>query len=59
MSRQADAALLGVWDFICGRHGAPDLARKAPWTAKLLCRVLKSVHEAQVHGTDAVKTPAA
>lgn len=58
MPRQADAALLGVWDFICGRNGAPDLARKVPWTAKLLCRVLKSVHELQVHDTDAVKTPA-
>jgi len=48
MGRQADAALLGVWDFMSGRSGAPDLARSTPGLVKLTCRMLARVHEKQL-----------
>lgn len=38
MHKQADMALLGVADFLAGRHGAPDLQRRAPLWLRLLCK---------------------
>lgn len=44
MEHHAECGLLGVWDFICGRTGAPDLGRKAPALARLLCWAVARMH---------------
>lgn len=48
MSKQADAAMLGVWDFILGQHGAPDLSRNVPLAARLMRRILQRIHAPQL-----------
>lgn len=48
MVRQAEAALLGVADFIAGKYGAPDLARTPPLLIRVACRVLGRVHDKQL-----------
>jgi GT2 family glycosyltransferase len=48
MARQAEAALLGVSDFIVGKYGAPELARTSPLLVRLACRVLGRVHDKQL-----------
>jgi hypothetical protein len=47
-TRQADIALLGIWDFICGRFGAPDLDRPLPAPARLLFKLWGALHHKQV-----------
>lgn len=36
---QGDAALLGAWDFIVGKFGAPKLGRSVPFPMRLACKV--------------------
>jgi GT2 family glycosyltransferase len=48
MGKQADIALLGVWDFMQGKCGAPDLSRTAPLPIRALCRLLAYVHRNQL-----------
>ena len=45
MRQQADSALLGVWDFVRGRHGAPDLARQPGYAARLVCWLFGCVQQ--------------
>jgi GT2 family glycosyltransferase len=52
LQRQADSALLGVADFICGRGGPPDLGRKVPLPVRVLCRTAAYVHRTQLGATD-------
>ncbi len=43
LDAKSDAAMLGIYDFLRGTHGAPKLDRKLPWTAaaaRILSRVL-------------------
>ena len=51
-ARQADSALLGVWDFICGKTGAPDLGRKPPLAVRMVCGVLGHLHGRQLRRTE-------
>lgn len=48
LERQADSALLGVWDFMLGRGGAPDIARSVPLPMRLLCRMAGRLHQKQL-----------
>jgi GT2 family glycosyltransferase len=52
LARQGDAALLGIWDFIRGRFGAPDMGRKPPRAIRTLCRLLGYVHDKQLRSAD-------
>lgn len=45
---QGDAALLGVYDFICRRFGKPVLDRKPPLGLRLLCKLSAKLNEKQV-----------
>lgn len=45
LDKQADAALLGVSDFISGRFGAPELSRRAPLPLRLACRLRRAAHQ--------------
>jgi hypothetical protein len=36
---QGDAALLGGWDFIVGKFGAPKLGRSVPLPMRLACKL--------------------
>jgi len=47
-ARQADSALLGVWDFIRGTSGAPKLDRKPPLAMRAASRLLAYMHERQL-----------
>lgn len=58
MHEQANVALLGVWDFMRGKFGAPQLARRAPLPVRLMCRVLDRVHDAQLREVDVSGTVA-
>lgn len=55
-TRQADIALLGIWDFICGRFGAPDLDRTLPAPARLLFKLWSTLHSKQVQSVVLVPT---
>ncbi|MDB5963418.1 MAG: hypothetical protein JWP59_4712 [Massilia sp.] len=52
MPKQADAALLGVWHFICGRDGEPQLQRRLPATVKLLAKLLALLNQKQLAESD-------
>lgn len=52
-ARQADSALLGVWDFICGNTGAPRLGRTPPLPMRMACRLLGHLHGRQLRMTEA------
>jgi len=56
LSRQADSALLGVWDFLQRRHGAPDLKRSAPLPLRWLCGMAGVLNKKQLQA--AVPAPA-
>jgi hypothetical protein len=46
--RQADSALLGVWDFVRGTGGAPDLTRRVPLAMRLICRLSGLLYKRQL-----------
>jgi len=48
MKWQADAALLGIWDFIFHKHGRPDLDRKVPGLLRLGCRLSELMHKSRL-----------
>jgi len=48
LERQADTALLGVWDFMRGRGGAPDLSRRPPLAIRLAARLISLQHDRQI-----------
>ena len=48
LRQQADSALLGVWDFMRGRGGAPDLQRKAPFAMYGMLALAERVHGKQL-----------
>lgn len=56
MHRQADIALLGVSDFIFGRHGAPDLTRKVPLALRLICKASAFLHKQKLHSSETPTT---
>jgi len=58
MQSQADAALLGTWDFIRKKYGAPDLKRRAPVLLRVLERMLARLHKKQLSGTAVLPTSA-
>lgn len=45
---QGDAALLGVYDFLRGRFGAPELNRKSPFMLRLICKISAWINEKKV-----------
>ena len=45
MKKQGDAALLGVYDFLSGRFGAPVLDRKVPVWLRALCSFYGRYHD--------------
>lgn len=51
-SHQADAALLGVWDFISGTSGAPRLARNPPLVMRAASRLLTYLHAPQLRKSE-------
>lgn len=48
MQWQADAALLGIWDFMFHHHGRPDLERKVPGLLRLGCRLSEFMHKSRL-----------
>lgn len=52
LNKQADTALLGVWDFMRARTGAPDLTRKVPLAVRLACGLLNYKHSKQIRRTE-------
>jgi len=54
LSQQADSALLGVWDFICKRHGAPRLGCKAPLLLRAALGLSGRLHARQLSMGDTV-----
>ena len=59
LERQADSALLGVWDFIIGQGGAPDIARNAPLPMRLIARIAGRLHQKQLREHDVAEVAAA
>ena len=51
MQQQADMALLGVGDFLAGRHGAPVLERRAPLWLRLLCSISGAYYKKKLHAS--------
>ena len=51
MHRQADVALLGIFDFIRGKGGPVNLARKVPAPVQLLSRAAAYLHRKQLQAT--------
>ncbi|MDQ2821585.1 MAG: glycosyltransferase family 2 protein [Pseudomonadota bacterium] len=47
MKVQADALLLGIWDFTRGRHGRPQLDRPVPGVLRLAAKLSNFVNRAQ------------
>jgi hypothetical protein len=45
LKKQGDAALLGVYDFLCRRFGAPVLDRKVPFLLRAVCSLYGKYHE--------------
>nr|WP_314622253.1 glycosyltransferase family 2 protein [uncultured Noviherbaspirillum sp.] len=39
LKAHGDVALLGVFDFICGKYGPPDYARSVPSLLRLACKI--------------------
>ncbi len=56
MLPQADSALLGVWDFICGRGGAPKLQRRPPLALRALVVLAERMHREQLASSDTLST---
>jgi GT2 family glycosyltransferase len=49
--READSALLGVWDFLQSRYGAPVLNRSAPLPLRWLCGAARLLSNKQLQAT--------
>ena len=47
MTKQAEIALLGVSDFILGKHAAPDFTRTVPLAIRTACQAAGSLHKKQ------------
>jgi hypothetical protein len=45
LKKQGDAALLGVYDFLCRRFGAPVLDRKVPFLLRAVCSLYGKYHK--------------
>lgn len=56
MHKQAESGLLGVWDFLCGRYGAPDISRRAPLAMRLLCKMLALVQNKHISRLEVAAT---
>jgi GT2 family glycosyltransferase len=50
--RQAESALLGVWDFVCGKTGEPKLGRRPPLLMRIGCKLLGRLHNRQLRETE-------
>lgn len=48
LKSQGDAALLGVFDFICHRFGPPKLNRKVPFLLRVMCKMSALINEKKV-----------
>jgi len=40
----SNAALLGMWDFMRGRFGAPAHQRKTPWILRMTCEIARQIY---------------
>lgn len=59
LQRQADSALLGVWDFIRGKGGAPNLVRRVPLPMRATCRIAGYLHQKQLREIELAAAAAA
>ena len=56
LQSQGDAALLGIFDFVCRRFGPPELNRKVPFFLRLMCKVSAIMNEKKVISREAQVT---
>lgn len=56
LNAHGDAALVGIFDFICGKYGPPNYARQVPFLLRLACKIsaiyyAKKLQQAAIQST--------